>query len=250
MTSVRRVRKLAAARSHDERDSILQRWSDDVVRALRVEVLADGIDRIGDGPYVVIALHEGLLDVPILIATLPIPMTFVARNSLDTELPVPGLLAASEQILIDPEAQGSLGKMLRASALLTTQGRSIATFPQGSVLGIEIAFRAGPFVTAQKLDLEVLPVVLSGSHRAWEHPYSPLVRLDTTVCLRVLEPRRLSTEAEYRELERHMKAEALAAIAQPRHFDPGRDGYWDGFAFEIDPDFAEVAELVSRHRSR
>ena len=44
---------------------------------------------------------------------------------------------------------------------------------------------------------------------------------------------------------------ALAAVDAPaRRFVPSRDGYWDGYAYEIDPMFSELAADVARHRSQ
>ena len=37
-------------------------------------------------------------------------------------------------------------------------------------------------------------------------------------------------------------------MAPPRRFVPARDGYWDGYAYAIDPDFPELAMEIARHR--
>ena len=39
-------------------------------------------------------------------------------------------------------------------------------------------------------------------------------------------------------------------MAAPRRFVPSRDGYWDGFAFEIDRAFPDLYEDIERHRER
>jgi hypothetical protein len=36
--------------------------------------------------------------------------------------------------------------------------------------------------------------------------------------------------------------------APPRRYVPTRDGYWDGYRFDIDPDFVDLAAQVARHR--
>jgi 1-acyl-sn-glycerol-3-phosphate acyltransferase len=93
-------------------------------------------------------------------------------------------------------------------------------------------------------------VVLTGSHRVWEYPYSPLVRYGQTMTMQVLKPINASQLADRAgELESEMKQLALASSVSPRHFDPEVDGYWDDYDYEIDPDFPQVAELVARHRA-
>jgi 1-acyl-sn-glycerol-3-phosphate acyltransferase len=37
-------------------------------------------------------------------------------------------------------------------------------------------------------------------------------------------------------------------MAPPRRFVPARDGYWDGYAYEIDPDFSALAAEVAARR--
>ena len=54
----------------------------------------------------------------------------------------------------------------------------------------------------------------------------------------------------WRKLERTMKQIALDQEDAPvRRFDPDRDGYWDGYSYDIDNAFPEVAAQVERHRA-
>ncbi|MGE3269922.1 MAG: hypothetical protein AB7P40_14315 [Chloroflexota bacterium] len=48
-------------------------------------------------------------------------------------------------------------------------GESVALFPQGSILGIEIEFKRGPFALALALDRPILPVATTGRH----HRFAP-----------------------------------------------------------------------------
>lgn len=249
LLSKRRVRQLAATESHEQRDELLRGWSRDLLDALDLRIEAGGLEQVGAGPFIVLSLHESLVDVLVLIDQLPLPLTFVARAELERELPIKGLLEASGQILISPEASDSRRAMLRGAAQMAAQGRSVAIFPQGSVLGIETAFRSGLLSLAEQLDLPVLPVALWGTAAAWQHPFSPSVRRGVDVRMEVLEPRRLGSAEELRALEREMKQLALAdSRVMPRRYLPERDGFWDGFKFEIDSDFADVAAAVAAHR--
>ena len=249
LLSKRRVRKLAATESHEQRDALLRMWSRDLLEALDLRIEAGGLEHVGKGPFIVMSLHESLVDVPVLIDQLRLPLTFVARAELERELPIKGFLEASGQILIRPEAPDSRRIMLRGAAQMAAQGRSVAIFPQGSVLGIETAFRSGLLSLAQQLDLPVLPVALWGAAAAWQYPFSPSVRRGVDVRMEVLEPRRLGSAEELRVVEREMKQLALAdSRVVPRRYVPERDGFWDGFKFEVDSDFAEVAAAVAAHR--
>ena len=244
-----RIQRIASARDDKARDAAIRDWSAELLAALDVRLQLDGLAHIDPRrAYVVLSLHEGLLDVP-LLTQLPVPMTFVARADLAAERPMDRLLQAGRPILINPEAPSALRVVLREAERALLEGRSVAMFPQGTVLGIETAFQRGALAVAGRLELSVLPVVLAGSHRIWEHPFSSVVRRGQRVHMDVLAPRRVETAVDYRELEREMKTRALESQwAQPRRYTPERDGYWDGYRFDIDPDFAALDEQVSRHR--
>jgi 1-acyl-sn-glycerol-3-phosphate acyltransferase len=249
LLSRRRMRQVAAARTDRERDLETRRWSAELLQALDVRVQPTGLHHIEpDQIYLVLSLHEALLDVP-LISRLPLPVTFVARADLAKQRPIERLVQAGRPILINPESPSALRVVLREVERVRTQGRSTVMFPQGSVLGIETMFQRGALVVSRRLGLPVLPVVITGSHRIWEHPFSSRLRRSQTVHMEVLAPRRVETAPEYRELEREMKRRATQnPTVPPRRFVPERDGYWDGYRFDIDPDFATLDERVRRHR--
>ncbi len=125
-------------------------------------------------------------------------------------------------------------------------------FPQGSILGIELGFKGGPLRIAKRFDRPILPVVITGTHRVWEHPFSPRLRYGQRVSVSIMRPIPPGEAAErWRDLEREMKAIALGSgMAPARHYLPERDGWWDGYDFDIDPDFAELAAAVASHRER
>jgi len=134
-------------------------------------------------------------------------------------------------------------------------GEHVVLFPQGTVLGIETAFQPGAFRLARALDAPILPVVLTGSHRIWEHPFSPRLNYGESAAMIVLPPvpdaevRARDPECIRIQLQRHMKSIALARPQPaPRRYVPERDGFWDGYSFEIDPEFPQVFDVVRRHR--
>jgi 1-acyl-sn-glycerol-3-phosphate acyltransferase len=200
--------------------------------------------------YVIAPLHEGFAD-PLLLAHLPLDLRFVVRDELFEWKWLGRGLRVTDQIMVKPESRIAGYRQLLAEAESTfALAQSLVMFPQGSILGIESSFRRGPFRIADRLDKAVLPVVITGTHRVWEHPYTNRLRFGQTVSMHVFEPLPVGGAVDgMREVERRMKQVALSPeTASPRRFDPERDGYWDDYSYEIDPDFPEVAELVARHR--
>jgi 1-acyl-sn-glycerol-3-phosphate acyltransferase len=215
-------------------------------------IFADPYER-----YVVTPLHESFADVPALLH-LPLPLRFAARDELFAWRVLGPYLRDTGQLCITPErGRWSYRRLLTLAGQVFAAGESVVIFPQGTILGIETNFLRGAFALANALQRPILPIALTGGHRVWEHPFTPRLRYGQRISLRVLPPIavadiRASSPDELRcEVQRRVKAEALAGtMAAPRHYMPARDGYWDGFAFEVDPAFPALAADIARHRQQ
>lgn len=228
-------------------------WGRATERFLRLDIVTTGLEHVDPSDrYVVMSLHEGLADALALLR-LPLRLRFAARDELFAWPYLGRYLAATTQIRVDEGgATKSLRRFRREVAAAFDSGFSLVVFPQGSVLGVEVAFLTGAMRIAQSFGRPVLPVVLTGSHRVWEHPYSPTVRLGQTMAMHVLPPidaARFDASVA-RQVERQMKRRALEETSAPvRRFVPERDGWWDDYRYEIDPDFADLASQVAAHRT-
>ncbi len=228
-----------------------RRWARWAARFLGVRLAIRGIEHIDQrSSYVVAPLHEGFADV-IALLHLPLDLRFAARDELATWPALGAGLRAGRHVLINPEEpRAALRRLLRTAPAARDAGESLVIFPQGSLLGIETAFGRGAFAVAERMNLPVLPVVITGSHRVWEHPFSPLVRFGEQIHLEVLPPVEPPFPgADVRALERQMKRRALNSAVPARRYRPESDGYWDGYRFTIDPDYAAVYDAVARHRN-
>ncbi len=239
-----------------ERQAAQQAVSVALLRHLCVRLTSSGAEHLRGGPFVIVALHESLLDVPALL-TLPLPMRVVARDEIFGWPLVGPAITRLGHVSISPEqGPAAYRHLLRAGARVLSGGESLVLFPQGSILGIETDFQRGAFALARQLNAPLLPVVVTGGHRVWEHPYAPTLRYGQAMGLRVL-PALTASEVAARSvdalrvlLQRRMKGAALAGdLPAPRRYDPARDGYWDGYRFDIDPAFPDLAARIARHRA-
>ena len=250
------LRLLGRAGRRRELHRVARWWARGVARHLAIRLDLAGLDLIDPTEaYVVTPLHEGFADALGLLH-LPLNLRFAARDELFGWRLFGGLLRDTEQLLLCPEL-GMLSylQLRRQAPAVLDGGESLVIFPQGSILGIEIDFKAGPFALAASLGRPILPVALTGSHRVWEHPYSPRLRYGQRLSLVVLPPiwpdelRARGVEGARVEVQRRLKARALdGRMAPPRRFVPERDGYWDGYAYEIDPAFPSLQAQIARHR--
>ena len=231
-------------------------WARGVARHLQLRLEIQGLEHIVPNErYIVAALHEGFADA-IALLHLPLDQRFVARDELFGWRLFGDLLRDTGQVEVCPES-GMLSylQLRRQAPAVFEAGESLTIFPQGSILGLEIDFRAGLFALANTLGRPILPVALTGSHRVWEHPYTPRLSYGRRMSLTVLPPmypaelRALGVQGARAEVQRRLKTQALRPeMAPARRYVPARDGYWDGYAFEIDPAFPELAVEIARHR--
>ena len=242
--------RLLAGRSIRTQHVVINRWSAIVRTALGLRVTWSGREAIdADRQYIVLALHESFVDVP-LLAALPLDLRFTAREELFASDDFGALLRSSHHIPV-PETRSPTSMRLFLDRLraAVTAGDSIVVFPQGSLLGVEVAFQPGAWRLAQMLDLPVLPVAIAGTHRVWGHPFDNDVHLARNVSATVLPPVEPSDWGadRARATERALKDIAIDT-GLARRFDPNRDGWWDEYAFEIDPDFGVLRSQVEAHR--
>jgi 1-acyl-sn-glycerol-3-phosphate acyltransferase len=250
------VRLLGRMGRRRELQQVARWWARGVTRHLAIRLEIDGLDLIDPGQaYVVTPLHEGFADALALLH-LPLDLRFAARDELFSWRLFGGLLRDTQQVKLCPEL-GMLSylQLRRQAPDVLDRGESLVIFPQGSILGIEIDFKSGPFALAEALGRPILPIALTGGHRVWEHPFSPRLRYGQRLSLAVLPPvapdelRALGVEGTRREIQRRLKTRALdGRMAPPRRFVPARDGYWDGFAYEIDWSFPALRAEIDDHR--
>lgn len=245
-----RISRAAANRPKLHR--LEHRWGRRVARFLDIQWDVAGLEQVEAGRRtIVLPLHEGFADALALLR-LGLDLRFVARDEL-FEWPVLGrYLRHSDQVLIDTaRGRAAYRHLLEAGGRALDAGDSLVVFPQGSILGIEVAFWPGAFRLAERLEAWVLPVAITGTHRVWEYPYSPLVRFGQPVSVRVLPavpPDRAVAEAA--GIETRLKDLALdGSMAEPRRYRPERDGYWDDYRFEIDRRFPDLAASIAQHRA-
>lgn len=223
---------------------------------LQVRLTVHGLNEAQGGAFIIVALHESMLD-PLLLMLLPLPLRFAARNEIFGWPLIGPAITGLGHLSITPECGiAAYRTLLREGERILNGGESLALFPQGSVLGLETAFQPGAFALARTLGTPILPVVLTGGHRVWEHPFAPVLRYGQRLGMRVLPPisaeqvRASTSETLRTEVQRRMKAAALHGdLPPPRRYLPERDGWWDGYRFDIDPAFLGLAHRLAERRA-
>ena len=225
-------------------------WARKAVSGLRIDLSIRGLEHIDpDERYVIVSLHEGFVDA-VALMHLPLNLSWMVRDELKEWRTLGRYLDATDQVVIEPENVNSRD-MLGATVDTFARGDNLVVFPQGSILGIEVAFCRGAEWLAEKTGRPILPIVLTGSHRVWEYPFSRLVRFGQSIEMEILRPIRPEDAEDAMDgVQQQMKQIALSRQrVPPRRYVPERDGFWDGYRFDIDPAFPEVAAEVAAHRA-
>jgi 1-acyl-sn-glycerol-3-phosphate acyltransferase len=152
----------------DRAGRVMEWWGRAFVRvggwALRVE----GAGHLPSGGAVLVANHQSVVDIPMLLAAFPRPVRFLAKRELG-EIPLFGkAMAAAGNLFIDRDDPRDAVRMLREARARILGGRFVVVFPEGtrSDDGSIGEFRPGAFFLARKAGAPVVPVYIDGGRRA------------------------------------------------------------------------------------
>lgn len=140
-------------------------WSSGLLRASGARVDVRMPEEPLHGPAVIMANHQSLLDIPLLIRSWPGEVRFLAKRSLFS-IPVFGwALRASGFVPVDRKDRKSAPETLKAARSLIERGISVVVFPEEtrSRDGRLLPFKRGGFLLALKCRAPIVPVGLRGT---------------------------------------------------------------------------------------
>jgi 1-acyl-sn-glycerol-3-phosphate acyltransferase len=153
-------------------------WGRMVLRICGVTLKVSGESHLHEsGTYVFCVNHQSHMDIPVVLAALPIPFRFAAKKEL-FNIPFLGWhLRRSGHIAIDRQNPHAAVKSFRGASERLRGGVSLVFFPEGgtSLDGSIKPFKGGGFVLAGQSQAAVVPVTIRGS-RATLLPQTQHVR--------------------------------------------------------------------------
>lgn len=143
-------------------------WAPGLLWGAGAHLEVEGVEHLDvHRPYMVVANHQSVIDVPVLFRVFPRPIRFVAKRELG-RLPFLGwYMKAMGMILVERQASTSARAAVETTAAHLEAGESVVTFPEGTrgAPGRMRPFKSGGFAAALAAEVEVLPVAISGSAR-------------------------------------------------------------------------------------
>jgi 1-acyl-sn-glycerol-3-phosphate acyltransferase len=118
----------------------------------------------GEGPYVVVANHQSILDI-LMLSRLPREMKWVAKDELFRIPWVGWMLRMSGDIPIRRGDAESGGEALARAKEYLARGMNVIMFPEGtrSAKGTLLPFKSGAFRLAIEAGVPVLPIAVHGT---------------------------------------------------------------------------------------
>jgi len=145
-------------------------WSGLLLRLYGMRVKVTGLERLDlSRTRLYAANHLSALDIPVLYRYLPLQFRIIAHR-LVFRVPLVGWhLHATGQLMIDPESVALSRRAIREAIRTLERGMPLVIFPEGerSPTGEMLPFRRGAFHLAIAAQVDVVPMAILGTYRAF-----------------------------------------------------------------------------------
>jgi len=125
------------------------------------------------GHYIFCPNHVSTLDIPLILAVLPVPLQYIGKGEL-AKLPLFGYFYKNNSVIVNREnRRDSYAAFLKAGERLK-QGLSMCIFPEGGIPKTDIflkRFKNGPFRLAIEQDITVIPITLGDNKSMFPQEY-------------------------------------------------------------------------------
>ena len=141
-------------------------WARLVLASALVRLRRERVDRVPrDGPVVFMANHESWLDIPVLLAAIPVQVRFVAKRWLFS-VPFFGWgMTAMGFVAVDRPYRHTAARSFEEAATRIRAGRSLLIHPEGTRTTTDglLAFQRGGFLIAVRSGVPIVPVGIEGA---------------------------------------------------------------------------------------
>ncbi len=141
-------------------------WSRMLLGVSGVKMRIEGLEKIDPGGcYVFVANHRSLMDIPVVMAHIPLQVRFFAKKGLFL-IPIMGthLRRAGHLPVVKDDPRASLRSMSDAARIIRQSGISVLLFPEGGrgTDGLK-EFKEGAAYVAIKAGVPIVPIAMLGT---------------------------------------------------------------------------------------
>lgn len=145
---------------------IMRLWGKMVLWLYGVKLNISGEEHLRpDEPAIYMSNHASMIDIPVLIAALPLHLRFIYKKTL-SYIPIVGqAMLLMAMIPIDRGNREKAIKSLRKAGVLIKKGIDLLIFPEGTRTrtGELLPFKKGGFLLAIQEKIDIVPISLSHS---------------------------------------------------------------------------------------
>jgi 1-acyl-sn-glycerol-3-phosphate acyltransferase len=143
-------------------------WGPGLLRAVFTRMEVTGLENLDlSRPCFFAANHQSWIDIPVLFASLPVPVLFVAKRELGRVPFLGWFLKGMGMVLVDRDDRKEAVRSVEAAAERLRQGWSLMSFPEGTRTpdGRVQRFKTASFAAAIAAGAPVVPIALEGANR-------------------------------------------------------------------------------------
>ncbi len=190
---------------------VMRWWGRAFVRLGGWTVATEGAERLPAEGAILVANHQSLLDIPLLVAAFDREVKFLAKAELG-RIPVFGpAMRSAGNLFVDRDDPRDAVRVIREAGAAMRRGEMIVIFPEGtrSPDGSIGEFKPGAFFIARKTGAPLVPVYVGGSAAAL--PKGSLVARPTSLVARVLPPVAAGVARSLEEMAAEARRRIVAA---------------------------------------
>ena len=152
--------------------SIMRLWARVFLRASGTDLKVEGLDHLDPtASYVFSGNHISNIDIPVMIASLPVSVRFLAKAELFKVPVLGGAMRAIHIVRTDREAGAGAHHAINEQVTrVVDEGLSLVIYPEGtrSRNAEMMPFKKGAFRIAIDNGMPMVPVTITGSETVWE----------------------------------------------------------------------------------
>ncbi len=143
-------------------------WARILLAASGIHVIAEGVEKLDpEKVYVLVANHSSFMDIPVLLATIPLQFRFFAKKEL-FRIPFLGshLKRAGHIPVVRGDVRASLKSMSEGARMIRERNVSVLLFPEGGRTVDQLGeFTEGTAYIAIKGGVPAVPIGLDGMRK-------------------------------------------------------------------------------------
>lgn len=202
-----------------ERDELIfpyiQDWAGFCIRETKSTVEVRGIENLPQsGAMVFIGNHQGNMDIPILLSSIPRPIAFISKIEILKIPIISKWMKLMQCVFLDRKSMKKSVEAMHEAVEKVKEGYSMVIFPEGtrSKGGPVKDFKAGSFKLAFQAEAPIVPVTIDGSWRIYEE-HKSLRSGKVTLTIHPAVNTKGLTKEEQQEIPKKVRETVVSALS-------------------------------------